>query len=295
MGVRPVIAILVLCSTFVAAAQRQARTFPAPQGHPEAVDDDQDFPFLPPLPAARLIETRRIDGPLELKQASADAEAMLAGTSYVRKTYHRDKPAEPVVFVSFYRDALFATGWKLVDATKTEQVPIQPEIVDVAAHYRENGRNVYARMTQEPTGMFHVNVADVGAEDWAAALARECRVRIHSIHFELDGAGLLLPDSEPTLRKLAELLSNRSAPSVEIEGHSDNIGEAGAAARQALSEKRAHAVAAWLTTQGGVPARKVTAKGYGKARPIAENDSDLGRALNRRIEIARRGCAKPAA
>jgi outer membrane protein OmpA-like peptidoglycan-associated protein len=65
----------------------------------------------------------------------------------------------------------------------------------------------------------------------------------------------------------------------------DNIGEAGVAARQALSEARAKTVAAWLTTHG-VPAAKITSKGYGKTRPIAENDSDLGRELNRRIDVA---------
>ena len=74
-------------------------------------------------------------------------------------------------------------------------------------------------------------------------------------------------------------------PAVEIEGHMDNIGEAGVASRQALSEGRAKAVAAWLTAHG-VPASKVTATGYGKTRPIADNDTDLGRALNRRIEVA---------
>jgi outer membrane protein OmpA-like peptidoglycan-associated protein len=72
----------------------------------------------------------------------------------------------------------------------------------------------------------------------------------------------------------------------------DSVGEAGAAARQELSEKRAQAVMAWLTLHGGVPAARLTAKGYGRSRPIAENDSDLGRALNRRIEIAVEGCTR---
>jgi OOP family OmpA-OmpF porin len=51
-------------------------------------------------------------------------------------------------------------------------------------------------------------------------------------------------------------------------------------------------VAAWLTTTGGVPASKVVAEGLGKMRPIADNDSDLGRALNRRIEVARQDCKR---
>ena len=59
-----------------------------------------------------------------------------------------------------------------------------------------------------------------------------------------------------------------------------------------LALGRAKSVAGWLTTQGGVPASKVTAGGLGRSRPIADNDTDLGRALNRRIEVARPDCAR---
>jgi outer membrane protein OmpA-like peptidoglycan-associated protein len=116
-------------------------------------------------------------------------------------------------------------------------------------------------------------------------LAKDCKLRIPSIHFDLDRATIRLFDSEPSLQKLADVLKEKNAPAVEIQGHMDNIGEAGVAARQTLSEARAKAVAAWLTSHG-VPATRVTSKGYGKTRPIADNDSDLGRAMNRRIEVA---------
>ena len=90
---------------------------------------------------------------------------------------------------------------------------------------------------------------------------------------------------EDSLDKLVAVLRSKTAPAVEIQGHMDNIGEAGVASRQLLSEGRARTIAAWLTSHG-VPAARVSAKGYGKTRPVADNDSDLGRALNRRIEVA---------
>lgn len=272
------------------SAQPQTPSFPLPAGHPETVGAAQDFPYLPPLPGARLIETTQVDGPLELKAATAEDEAVLAGRSFVRKIYQRPN-LTAMVFLSSYRDALFASGWKLIDVTKVEEVPTQPEIVTVSAHYLNNGRNLYARLSRDPDGPYQINVADVGAEDWPAALAADCRVRVPSIHFDLDRPSIRLFESEPTLEKLATVLKAKAAPAVEIEGHMDNIGEAGAAARQALSEGRAKAVAAWLTAHG-VPANRVAAKGYGKQHPIAENDSDLGRALNRRIEVARRDCKR---
>ena len=266
-------------------------TFPPPAELPETIGDTQDFPFLPPLGGARLIQTSRVSGPLELKSATADDEAVLAGVGYTKKSYRVNGAISSMRFVSSYRDALFAAGWKLIDVTKLDEKATVPETVTVSAHYMTNGRNIYARATLEPDGPYEINVVDVGAEIWPGILARECRLRIPSLHFDLDRPTLREFESEPTLVKLADLLKSKNAPAVEIQGHMDNVGQAGTAARQTLSEGRAKIVAAWLT-EHGVPAGKITSKGYGKTRPIAENDSDLGRAMNRRIEVVRRDCAR---
>ena len=251
-----------------------------------------DVPFPPPLPGSQLIETKTINEPLELKQASADSEAVLAGQSYVQQIY-QSSPVPAAAFAAWYRDALFNSGWKLIDVTKVEEPPNQPGAVTVSAHLREHGRNVYARVTQAPGGHYHVNIADIGAEDWAAQLARDCRVRIHSIHFEHDRPVIQEAESEPTLRKLADLITAKDTPPVvRIEGHMDNIGEEGRADRQTLSLGRARMVVAWLTTQGAVAPARLSAQGLGRNRPIADNDTDLGRALNRRIEVARTDCTK---
>jgi outer membrane protein OmpA-like peptidoglycan-associated protein len=250
-----------------------------------------DGPFPPPLPGAQLIATRTIDEPLELTQASADSEAVIAGQSYVQQTY-QPRSVTAGSFVIWYRDALFTAGWKLIDVTRIDAPAAPPGNVSVSAHLRDHGRNVYARMTQEPGGRYQVNVADVGAEDWASQLARACRVRIHSIHFEHDRPIIREIESEPTLRKLADLIGATATPAVRIEGHMDNIGEAGRADRDAQSLGRARMVVSWLTTHGGVAASKVTAHGLGRSRPIADNDTDLGRALNRRIEVARTDCSR---
>ena len=265
-------------------------SFPPPSSSPEAVADSQDFPFIPALPGARLIATRRIEGPLELRPATADDEAVLAGMAYLQKSYQPPASLTAATFISVLRDALFAAGWKLIDVTRPEEIAVQPETVNVAASYLANDRIIFARMSLEPDGPYQVNVADVGAEDWAAALVKECRIRAHSILFDLDRP-TLRPESAATLDKLARVLKPRSGPAVEIQGHADNIGPAGDAARQALSEARAKAVAGWLADHG-VAAAKLSTAGYGKTRPLAANDSDLGRATNRRIEVVRTDCAR---
>lgn len=256
----------------------------------------QAHPVPSPLPGSRLIQTSQVDGPLEVRSATAEDEAVLAGLSYQKQSYRAPDTITVVTFVQTYRDALFAGGWKLIEAPKVplrasryggqaDNVPAPEGVVDIAAHYMENGRNIYTRISREPDGTYDINVADVGEEDWSAVLAKECRLRIPSLHFDLDRPTLREFESAPTLEKLASVLKGTNAPAVEIEGHTDNIGEAGVASRQTLSEGRAKVVAAWLVAHG-VPGAKVTSKGYGKTRPIAENDTDLGRELNRRIEVA---------
>jgi len=54
---------------------------------------------------------------------------------------------------------------------------------------------------------------------------------------------------------------------------------------QALSERRAEAVRAYLLANMGIDAERVVARGYGESRPIANNESETGRAKNRRIDV----------
>lgn len=67
-----------------------------------------------------------------------------------------------------------------------------------------------------------------------------------------------------------------------LEGHSDSVGND--AVNLALSEKRAQNVRNALLARG-LPADRLTARGYGKSRPLAPNDTELGRKLNRRVEL----------
>lgn len=243
------------------------------------------IPVPQPTPGSQQLDSTRVDGPLEVRAATADDEAVLAGVSYTRQRYRLPNALTPADFIATYRDALFAGGWKILSAPKLEAAAKPDGVISMAAHYANNGRNIFLRVSHAPDGTYEISAADVGEENWTAALAKDCRVPVPSLLFDRDRATLRIVESTPTLEKLANLLKAANAPPVEIQGHADNIGEAGAAERQALSEARARSVAAWLIAHG-VPADKVTAAGYGKSKPIADNDTDLGRALNRRIEVA---------
>ena len=96
------------------------------------------------------------------------------------------------------------------------------------------------------------------------------------------GSYAIQPQFQSTLREIAQTLRAENQTFVDVLGHTDASG--GEAANQALSVSRAQAVATYLKSRGVVAAR-VGVKGYGETAPIATNDTEEGKALNRRIEI----------
>ena len=92
----------------------------------------------------------------------------------------------------------------------------------------------------------------------------------------------LTQDSSETLKELAEIANDCPDFRIEIEGHTDSEGTD--ERNQRLSDRRARAVADYLV-QLGVPQGRLSAIGYGASRPISDNDTEDGRAKNRRIEF----------
>jgi outer membrane protein OmpA-like peptidoglycan-associated protein len=102
------------------------------------------------------------------------------------------------------------------------------------------------------------------------------------VQFET-GTAALRPESSAILGAvLAVLLAHPEIERLEIQGHTDASG--GAELNRELSEERAGAVKSWLVAHGVAEARLV-AKGFGPDRPLAGNDSEAGRAKNRRVEF----------
>ena len=101
------------------------------------------------------------------------------------------------------------------------------------------------------------------------------------VRFE-SGRASIDPDSTGLLDHLVEIALRCPNSNIEVAGHTDADGED--AANQALSEKRAQAVVDYLV-KSGLPASRFTAVGYGSTQPVAGNDTDDGKAQNRRIEF----------
>ena len=106
--------------------------------------------------------------------------------------------------------------------------------------------------------------------------------------FAFDKADLS-PRAPAQLQRAADLIRQGGAGQVRVAGYTDSVGED--AYNLALSERRAAAVVAWLSAEGGIDAARLVAEGRGEADPVAPNagtegdDYPEGRAMNRRVTI----------
>ncbi|KAB0497363.1 OmpA family protein [Pseudomonas lini] len=92
----------------------------------------------------------------------------------------------------------------------------------------------------------------------------------------------LMPEARSELDSLMAKLQNADVASIKVIGHTDSQGSD--AYNQKLSERRASSVAAYLLSQGLAP-DKLTSEGRGESQPVADNDTEEGRAQNRRVEL----------
>jgi outer membrane protein OmpA-like peptidoglycan-associated protein len=106
-------------------------------------------------------------------------------------------------------------------------------------------------------------------------------IQLKNIYFEFD-RDELMPRSFVELNKLLKILKDHPKMVVEIGGHTDNFGED--VYNLDLSSRRAKAVVAFLV-QNKIAATRLKFKGFGEGKPIASNETDEGRAQNRRVEF----------
>jgi outer membrane protein OmpA-like peptidoglycan-associated protein len=100
--------------------------------------------------------------------------------------------------------------------------------------------------------------------------------------FDFDKADVRT-DAAQALGRLATVIRGYPNGRVDIEGHTDAKGSA--AYNQKLSEHRAESVKRWLVEREGIPADRLTTRGAGASRPVADNSTDAGRQKNRRVEV----------
>jgi OOP family OmpA-OmpF porin len=116
-----------------------------------------------------------------------------------------------------------------------------------------------------------------------SGLAATGRMRLYGINFDTD-RDTLRPDAAPALQQILAALTANPAWHIVVEGHTDATGTSDH--NRDLSQRRAASVKAHLV-KAGIAADRIEATGFGPDKPVAPNETSLGRAQNRRVELAK--------
>ncbi len=152
----------------------------------------------------------------------------------------------------------------------------------VAPGYDANSAQVDVPAGQSGQVEIQLRAHDEGTGALERSIAQTGTATVYGIHFDTDSSELRA-DSVPALNAVLGLINNHPGSRWLIAGHTDSQGNADH--NQALSEARAESVVSWLK-EHGVDVNRLLPQGFGATRPVADNATANGRALNRRVEIA---------
>ena len=123
---------------------------------------------------------------------------------------------------------------------------------------------------------------EITSDDLFKTLSDEGRITLY-INFET-GKSDIKPESQNIIDQIAEMLNANPGLRISAEGHTDNTGTA--ASNQLLSENRGKAVMNALIAKQ-IDKGRLSSKGWGQTKPIADNTTEEGKAINRRVEIVK--------
>ncbi|HNR92701.1 MAG TPA: OmpA family protein [Dokdonella sp.] len=153
--------------------------------------------------------------------------------------------------------------------------------ISLAEHAMGNHAIIRVVETKE---MDSGKIGFVGADEMSQRIAADGRISLYGIHFDFD-KDVVREDSRETLAEIAKVLRNQPDLRLAVVGHTDNQG--GVAYNRDLSQRRAASVVRALANDHGIDTTRLKPRGAGADQPVAANDSEEGRAKNRRVELVR--------
>lgn len=125
----------------------------------------------------------------------------------------------------------------------------------------------------------------VDANSMLGDINAQGRVALYGIYFDFDKSDVK-PESDPTLKEISKLLSENPKLKLYVVGHTDNVGDYNY--NMKLSQARADAVVKTLVSKYRVDKNKLTPAGVGPLAPVTTNDTEEGKAKNRRVELIKK-------
>lgn len=257
-------------------------TKPVNLGYPINTDGDESTLIVSADGKTAIFSSERLNGygKQDLFQFTLPSEAQAMpvtyqkGITYDKKTNQRISASVQVIDVATGQQVAATTS----DGTDGRFMVSLPANATYALHVSAKGYLFYSENFDFKAGIGEVP-APLDVPLSPIEIGEEITLR--NVFFESSKYDLL-PTSHVELQKVVDLLKNNPELNVELAGHTDNTG--GKEMNQRLSENRAKAVYEYLVEKG-IDASRLSYKGYGASRPVATNDTEEGKAANRRTTL----------
>jgi outer membrane protein OmpA-like peptidoglycan-associated protein len=244
----------------------------------------QDHPVIKPIPGFILDDSEIKDFAaftFEYEEDDKSMEKQVKGKYWFLYYEYRkaDKKYTELEIIENHKQAALEKGGKILkeDEPKLDfTVPYSGGTIWVHLHAWENSYE----LTIIEEKRFKKKLV-FSADEMKKKLDEEGHIALYGIYFDLDKS-TLKAGSEKVLIEMVKLMKNYADLKIEIQGHTDSTGTKEHNVK--LSERRAQTVKSFLALYG-VDSSRMTAKGFGPDQPVASNDTDEGRALNRRVEL----------
>jgi outer membrane protein OmpA-like peptidoglycan-associated protein len=171
----------------------------------------------------------------------------------------------------------------LAKGVAKDGMPVHVAVYATAPVQNQNG-GVYLEIVEGKAMEGGKVSASLDAAGMAKGIAAEGKVAVYGVYFDT-GKAEVKPESKAALAEMSKLLQQDAQLKVYVVGHTDNQGVL--AQNIELSQKRAEAVVKALSADYRIDARRLSAKGVASYAPVASNDADAGRQLNRRVELVK--------
>jgi OmpA-OmpF porin, OOP family len=263
-------------------------------------ESGKDISYLPRFPNSVRTEYKSSEyDTFNFPIQDSDVENKVEG-KYVHIRYELCGSMSRLQIYRNYENAFKSKGWKM-------QMPVDAigNIFPITAEKVDSQQDIWAAISvddgggeaKDEAGKNHFDIyfdvievqklkqqVELDESQMKKDLDANGKIVLHGINFDT-GKATIKPESKPLLDEIGKLLNGNPELKLSIEGHTDNVG--GKDANQKLSESRAASVKDYLVKNAGINAARLSTKGFGDTKPVADNGTDAGKAQNRRVELVK--------
>jgi outer membrane protein OmpA-like peptidoglycan-associated protein len=264
-------------------------------GSAEVLAESKDHPVIKPVPgssASSEPDYKRFHAyTFRYKENGKQIEKTVKGQywglnyKYFKENGEIDKSVSALETIENFKQAAMERNASILAESNSELIFVLP---------MSDGSNIWTRVyCNNWSGYYQLFIVEeegfkksltFGAEEIKKQLDEKGHVAIYGILFDTDKASLK-PESEKPLQEIVKLMQDYPTLKLELQGHTDNQGSKDY--NLELSQRRAETVQAYLVASG-INDSRLAAKGYGLSQPVATNDTEEGRAKNRRVELVKK-------